>query len=212
MLDELNRRGPPFKLAVELHVADLESGAQRPFIVGEVSIGSPVWSPDSRMIYYTAKRDGDSESVLYRIPVDGGESVRVLRHATSIGAFDLAPDGRHVAFLAKEKTGKSAKELKDKGFNQEIYEEDWKPTRVWVAPIDPAATEPGDEDDARMLSLSGSASDVHWSPSGQELAVVLAPTPSVDDSYMKKQVHVVEVESGRVIRSIERRSRDLRCL
>ncbi len=191
----------------ELHVADLESGSQRPFIVGEVSIGSPAWSPDSRMIYYTAKRDGDTETVLYRIPVDGGESVRVLKHATSISSFDIAPDGLHVAFLAKEETGKAAKELKDKGFSQEIYEEDWKPTRVWVAPIDPKSVEPVDEKQVRMLSLLGSASDVHWSPSGQELAVVLAPTPSVDDSYMKKQVHVVEVESGRVIRSIERRGK-----
>ena len=191
----------------ELHIADLEDGTQRPFIVGDVSIGSPAWSPDSRMIYYTAKRDGDSETVLYRIPVDGGESVPALRHATSIGNFEIAPDGLHVAFVAKEETSKAAKELKEKGFSQEIYEEDWKPSRVWVAPIDPTSVEPSDKEQVRMLTLTGSASEVHWSPSGQELAVVLAPTPSVDDSYMKKQVHVVEVESGRVIRSIERRGK-----
>ena len=32
--------------------------------------------------------------------------------------------------------------------------------------------------------------------------VVLAPTPSVDDSYMFKKVHVVDPESGRIIRSL----------
>ena len=53
-----------------------------------------------------------------------------------------------------------------------------------------------------MLELDGSASDVLWSPSGQELMVVLAPTPSVDDSYMHKGVHVIDSESGRIIRSV----------
>ena len=190
-----------------LYVANVATGSQRPFVVGEVSVGAPVWSPDSRSIYYTAKRNGDEETVLYRIPVDGGESVRALRHSTSIGGFDIAPDGRRVAFLAKEETAKERKELQEKGFNQEIYEEDWQSTRVWVAEMDLDSVEINDDQEARMLSLDGSASDVHWSPTGQELAVVLAPTPSVDDSYMKKQVHVVEVESDRMVRSLEQRGK-----
>lgn len=191
----------------ELHVADVASSELRAFVVGEVSIGSPVWSPDSKSIYYTAKRSGDKETVLYRIPVDGGESVRALQHDTSIGTFDIAPDGRHVAFIAKEAAAATTKELKEKGFNQEIYEEDWNPSRVWVASLDPTGVQPPKNSDARMLNLPGSASDVQWSPSGRELAVVLAPTPSVDDSYMKKQTHVVDADSGRMIRSIEPRGK-----
>lgn len=191
----------------ELHVADVETGNRRPFITGQVSISSPTWSSDSGSIYYTAKREGDEEKTLYRIPIDGGESVRVFRHSTSIGSFDLAPDGRRVAFLAKEEIDKPSEDLRDKGFNQEIYEEDWKPTHVWVASINPDSFGLDETSEPEKLALQGSALAVHWSPTGKELAVVLAPTPSVDDSYMKKQVHVVELESGRVVRSLERRGK-----
>ncbi len=185
----------------ELHVTDGE-GNSRPFITGEVSIGSPQWSADGRWIYYTAKRAGDKEKVLYRIAIDGGESMRTLQHATSITGFDLSPDGKTVAVLAQEEIGKDAKELREKGFDQQIYEEDWKATRVWIGEIHPAATALNSQEQLRMLDLDGSASAVKWSPNGKDLLVVLAPTPSVDDGYMHKKVHVVEAGSGRVIRSL----------
>ncbi|MFK8111281.1 MAG: prolyl oligopeptidase family serine peptidase [Rubripirellula sp.] len=185
----------------QLHVTDLE-GNDRPFIVGHVSIGSPHWSSDSKWIFYTAKRSGDDDKILYRIAVDGGESIPTLKHESSIGGFDLSPDGKSVAFLAKEKTDTNLKELQAKGFDQEIYEEDWTPTRVWIASIDTSSTQIDSKAEPRMLDLDGSALDALWNPSGQELAVVLAPTPSVDDSYMFKRAHVVDAQSGRVIRSI----------
>jgi hypothetical protein len=94
----------------ELYVTDFDNS--RPFITGEVSVGSPQWSADGRSIYYLAKRTGDDHTVLYRIPVDGGESVRVLKHPTSISAFDIAPDGTSVAFLAHQEQAKSTKELR----------------------------------------------------------------------------------------------------
>ncbi len=185
----------------ELHVSDL-TGNTRPFVTGKVSIGKPQWSDDGHWIYYAAKRNDDSEKALYRIAVDGGESIRVFSHPASIGKFDVSPDGSNVAFIAKSETEKSQKDLQEKGFDQEIYEEDWKRSYVWVTPLeqDPAASD--SDAKARMLELDGSALDVSWSPSGRELMVVLAPTPSVDDSYMHKSVHVVDIESGEITHSV----------
>ena len=186
----------------ELHVADTK-GNSRPFITGKVSIGSPEWSADGSAVYYLAKRNDDDHSKLYRIPIDGGESVIAAELATSITGFDLAPDGKSVALLAKKETEKSLKSLREKGFDQEIYEEDWQATHVWIATINQDSAAPSSKAEPRTLELAGSASRATWSPSGKELMVILAPTPSVDDSYMHKKVHVVEAESGRIIRSIE---------
>ena len=186
----------------ELHVSDLD-GQRRPFITGDVSIGTPQWSADGRWIYYTAKRSGDDEQALYRIAVDGGESIRTLEHPTAISGFDVSPSGQTIAFLARQEAAKTVKEIREKGFNQEIYEEDWQPNRVWLASIDPDATEGESDIKPRMLELKGSASSVKWSPNGKDLMVVLAPTPSVDDSYMKKKVRVIESDSGRIIRSLD---------
>ncbi|HEY6563317.1 MAG TPA: S9 family peptidase, partial [Pirellulaceae bacterium] len=88
------------------------------------------------------------------------------------------------------------KTTSEKGFNQEIYEEDGQLTRVWIAAADGT-------DKPRALDLPGSASFAAWQPGGRELVVVLAPTPTVDDSYMHKRVHIVNVESGHVVEHIK---------
>ena len=186
----------------ELHVMNRQIGTNRPFITGEVSISSPQWSPDGKSIYYTSKRANDKTKSLYQIPIDGGESVRVLSGPTSMGSFEIAGDGKRVVFLAKEEQDDEIQDLEDDGFDQEIYEEDWMPTRVWISALKEKADQNAKNTKPRMLDLKGSAIRASWSPNGDELMVILAPTPSVDDSYMQKRVFVVDVESGKIIRSL----------
>ncbi|MCA9150121.1 MAG: S9 family peptidase, partial [Planctomycetales bacterium] len=186
----------------ELHLLDAQ-GKSRGFIVGEVNINSVRWTPDSKAITYLAVRNGDKRAALYLIPVDGGESRRVLTHETGIQSYDISVDGRRIAYLAAQPKSADEQAVSEKGFNQEIYEEDQPATRVWLADVDLAATETQTVNGGTMLELTGSASFVQWSPTGRELAVVLAKTPTVDDSYMFKRVHVVDVDSGHIVQSIE---------
>jgi dipeptidyl aminopeptidase/acylaminoacyl peptidase len=179
---------------VELHVVD-RAGTSRPFVTGKVNIGAPKWMPDGSALLYTAKRNDDTKSSLYRIALGGGESQRLLSHGDGIGDFAISPDGKQIAFLAAEEIPAATKETREKGFNQEIYEEDARPTKVWIVAIDGTGT-------PKPLDLQGSASFVEWSPSGRELAVVLAPTSLIDDSYMAKQVHVVDVDAGHTVARI----------
>lgn len=179
----------------ELHVVD-RKGNTRPFITGEVSVSGVKWTPDGKAVAFLAKRGDDKHTSLYVIPVDGGEATRVVGHDEDLRRAEFSPDGKQVAFLAVEPMDKKLKEYRDKGFNQQIYEEDWRLTKVWIAPSD-GSIKP------RALDLDGSVSSVAWSPSGRQLAVVLAPTPLVDDSYMFKRVFVVDVATAKVVQRIK---------
>jgi dipeptidyl aminopeptidase/acylaminoacyl peptidase len=102
-----------------------------------------------------------------------------------------------VAFLAAEPEPKAKAELKKKGFNQVVYEEEYQPVKVWLGRLDDPDGKP------KRLELSGSASELRWSPEGSRLAVALAPTPGVDDQFMRRKVHVLDADSGKVVARLE---------
>ncbi len=180
----------------ELHVVGLD-GASRPFVTGEVNVGSIAWTPDGKGISFLAKRGKDKETALYLIPVDGGEARKVLGFDTDISDYSWSPDGKRAAFIAKEKKDKKKEKQEEKGFKQEIYEEEFTPVRVWIATI-------GDEKDKpRALDLPGFPSELHWSPVGVMLAMALAPTPLIDDNYMRRKVHIFDADSGAIVSSFQ---------
>lgn len=179
----------------ELHVVDA-AGNDRAFVAGEVNVGSFVWTRDGKAIAFLAKRAGDETTSLYTIARDGGEARRRLAHATDLEGFELLPDGKGVVFLAREKKSEDVTTRIEKGFDREVLEEEARPVRVWVGELDAAGA-------ARALDLPGSASELRLAPGGDRLAVALAPTPSVDDEYMARRVHVVALPEGRVLARLE---------
>lgn len=185
--------GPPW---AQLQVIG-PHGASRPYVTGEVNVGGVRWTPDGKGISFIAKRGKDKHKSLYVIPLDGGEARKVLTHDTDIRAYSWNPEGTRVAFLAKDKERKDKKKLEKKGFNQEIFEEELRFVRVWIGRPDA-----GEDTKPTLLELPGSASRLQWSPAGPRLVVALAPTPLIDDLYMKLNVHVVDTESGQIVARI----------
>jgi len=179
----------------ELHLIGVD-GTSRPFITGKVGIRSVRFTPDGSSITFLAKREGDEHTSLYRIPVDGGESRKIVEHDTSVSEYWLSPDGKRVAFLAKDEDDEETKKWKDKGFDPLVYEENLHHNRIFIAEID-------SEDEPRRLDIEEHASGLSWSPAGDLLAVNLAPTALVDDSYMKERIRLVDVESGKVVRKYQ---------
>ena len=181
----------------ELHITDLE-GNSRGYITGEVNIGQIAWSVDGESVYYLAARNDDDEfRALYGIPLAGGESQRLYAHDANIQSFSPSPDGRHIAFLAADGYPPERDELVDLGFLAVVYGESRRSTRVWILDLD------ADEPEAVAAELPGSASGFSWGPDGDRYAVALAPTPSVDDSMMRRQFHLVQADSSEVLLQLE---------
>ncbi len=189
-----DKDGPAY---AELHLVSTE-GASRPYVTGQVNVGKIAWMPGGQRISFLTKRGSDKQPSLYAIPLAGGEAQKLIEHETAISGYSFSPDGKQVAFLAAQAELKEVKDLKEKGFSQEIYEEDRPATRVWITDV---LVKEGAK--PRMLDLKGSASLVDWSPAGGKLAVALAPTPLIDDELMHRIVHVVDVATGKATAKLD---------
>ena len=172
----------------ELHVVDTK-GNSTPFITGAVNVGSITWTPDGKSIAFLTKRENDPTRSLYVIGSRGGEARKIVTHPTDIQGFSFSGDGKQIAFLATESAPAAKKKLNDQGFNQEIYEEDQPFVRVWIA-------KPDDNKSASMLKLDGSASELHFNPKEDKIAVALAKNPLIDEHIMFRKVHIVDLKTG----------------
>ena len=181
----------------ELHITDLE-GNSRGYITGEVNIGQIAWSDDGQTVYYLAERNDDDEfRALYGIPLAGGESQRLYSHDANIQSFSPSPDGRRLGFLGTDGYPSEREQLANLGFRAVVYGESRRSTRAWVLDLE------AEEAEAVAADLPGSASDFRWAPDGERYLVGLAPTPSVDDSFMSRRFHIVDAQSGEVLNRFE---------
>jgi dipeptidyl aminopeptidase/acylaminoacyl peptidase len=171
----------------ELHVVEVASGTSRGYVTGDVNVSAIAWTHDGSGVSFLAKRGSDEFTSLYIIPLAGGEARKVLSHGSNITGYSWSPDGKRIAFTATTPQSKEKKELTDKGFTAEIYEEDVQPVRIWVGAPDSAKP-------ARQIDIAGSASELHWAPVGSRIAVALAPTPLVDDHIMHRRIFVIDVD------------------
>jgi Tol biopolymer transport system component/DNA-binding winged helix-turn-helix (wHTH) protein len=60
------------------------------------------FSPDSQMVYYVARKAGDEPGTLYRIPILGGDPLKVKDDLASPVTF--SPDGKRFAFVRESAT------------------------------------------------------------------------------------------------------------
>lgn len=179
----------------ELHVVDAD-GHSRPFITGHEKVSQVDWLPDSRHLAFLAKRGDDEHTGLYIMPLDGGEARLAVSLESGINDYSFSPDGKHVALTAERPEPAEWEERAEKGFSQKIYEEQLLPVELWIAALE------GD-DEPRHVAVNGSLHGVAWEPNGDRLALKVAPTPLVDDSYMETRVWVVHSASGEVLSRIE---------
>jgi len=95
------------------------------------------WSPDSRRIAFSARREGDEAAQIYVLDLDGGEAIRYTDLSTGASAPRWSPDGKRLLFQSTvypgaaddEANRKIAAERKARKYTARIY--DGFPIRNW---------------------------------------------------------------------------------
>jgi Tol biopolymer transport system component len=93
--------------------------------------GAVNWSPDSKQLVFTAKREGDEAGQIYRIDIaGGGEAQRLTTLTLGARSPKFSPDGKQLLFVSdifpgnasEEEVKKTAKERKDRKYTARAYE------------------------------------------------------------------------------------------
>lgn len=167
----------------ELHVLDVNTGNTIPFS-SQGNVSSVTFRPDKRTITFLDKRDNDQHRSLYEISLGGGEATKILEYKTSITTYQWSPDGNKIAFIAPE-TDKEKKEKTELPYEPVIYEEDLKYNKGFLYDFN--------TDQLNNIEIEGHFYNIRWNPNGNMLAVSTAPTPLVDDRYMRQTISIVKL-------------------
>jgi dipeptidyl aminopeptidase/acylaminoacyl peptidase len=190
----------------ELWVVGRDGRNARGFVTGKVNVSALRFSPDGALVTYLAKRGDDKQRQVWALPLAGGESFKLTAAKSDVESYDWRPDGRALAYVAADPLPKEQENLREKGFKQEVYEEDWQPRRVVLQPLavsdGGAVTGPSGEP-RTFEKLPGQPWAVAFSPDGARLLTDLSPRPLVDDQYMARVLHVVDATSGAVLGKVD---------
>jgi len=176
-----------------LYLYDNQTGTTTPYFTN-TSVSSIHFRPGHSSLTFLARKEGDNTTSVYEIPLKGGEAQKIYSFETSISDYSWAPDGDHIAFMAKEPVAQKPSPLP---YEPEIYEENLVQRRGYISNVGMPDHQP------HRVQVEGSIYQMNWSPDGEQLAISVAPTPLVDDRYMKKQVKIVDHEGENVLAEVE---------
>lgn len=175
-----------------LHRINADGTGQVQLTFGERGESNPRWSPDGRLIAFTARRDPDQNNQIYLLDVNGGEARRLTSHPSAPGNLTWAPDGKAIYFTASDP--KTAEEKEKDKLQDDVYafeETNFKQRHLWKAALDGTTS--------RITDGDFSVGDYELSADGARVAMTRLPSPLLE-FIDRGEVWVMDADGGNALR------------
>ncbi len=173
----------------ELYVYDIERDEVIPFMTGNRRIFGIGWTPSGDAVTFRANLPDVPYLQVYAMSLRGGEPKALTQHTASVISYAFIDD-ETIAFTAVGEGDPMRQKFRSRGIEIEVYEEEWSHRNLYIWDI------PGQR--ARQVTEGVTVFDFVLSPDGRTAAAAIAPRNLVDDSYMFKRIHLVDLQSGEI--------------
>lgn len=184
------------RASVHLYLHDRQTGMTKPYFTSS-NVGQVKFRPGTSNITFISRDADDKVNSLYEISTQGGAAQKIFTHKTSIANYEWSPDGKQVVFVTVEPATKPKTNLT---YAPQFYEEDFGTRTAGIVTIGSSST-------VRSISVAGSVYMLKWSPDGSKIALSVAPTSSVDDSYMAQQIKIADAYTGHITAHVDNKGK-----
>jgi dipeptidyl aminopeptidase/acylaminoacyl peptidase len=172
----------------------------RALIPGLIAAGSPRWSPDGRTLAFVSDRatpaGAAASDQIYLLRGVETNAMQLTSVPGGVEDFEWSPDSKMIAFVARDQPTPEEREKRTAGYDAIEVDRDLKYSRLWVTNVSDHRAVQVTKQDFEIFELA-------WSPAGDELALVVAPTPKDEDS-LNLSLIVVNRTSGEVVRTLSK--------
>lgn len=171
-----------------LYVYDLKKNSSKELIGDKSSIFNISWMPDSKSILFRGQLGEAKQTQLYSISASGGSPKLLIDTENGVMDYKLNSDGNKIAYISTDSQPAKKKQLIDKGFDAEIYEEEYLDRNLYIYDIN--------KKESQKLTSTISVFEFVWNPDGTDIAAAVADKNLVDDSYMFKRIFLINAKNG----------------
>lgn len=169
----------------QIYLATSDGTQRVQLTYGDKSSTQPQWSIDGRHVYFTSDRGAKNQ--LYKIAIDGGEAEALTDFKGGVGPYQLSPNGKWIAFAAREPDPDDDRASREKR-DFKVIDENPKNQSLFL--LNP--------DTGKIKKLTSGPHHVgafDWSPDSRTIAYETRPTPDADNGRLA-DIMEVDLESG----------------
>lgn len=169
----------------------------RQFLPDDISPGGVAFSPGGQMVTFLWSKD-DEDRAVWGMPVDGGTYRKLAAVKDSdVRSYRFSPDGTTIYMLVGAAEDKQRSAQRKGGFNAWVYEEEFRPARMFAAKTGEMVDE-----EPREIAVPGYVSAFDISADGRMGIIETTPSPLVDDSYTSKRVNIIDLAEGGAVLNV----------